>query len=166
MRPSRKAIASVCTPCRRNSPAQARPNGDSGKVLTTAASWPNLLNDTATFASAPPTCASKRADCSSNSLLGEDSRSRISPKHRTVALMVSKIPLVAEPHPPVGGFGERLAAGYRALLAFDCHRCHAPAAECYRCQNTTGFGDLGESFTCCQIAIAIRSVQRCRQSLA
>src|SRR5262245_12557223 len=105
-----------------------------------------MLNDTATFASAPPTCVSKRADCSSISLLGEDSRSRISPKQSTVALMVSTIPRVHVPgllllqsdtrrvraKPEVR---ERLAADYRALLAFDCHRCHAPAAECYRCQN-------------------------------
>src|SRR4029079_9353019 len=37
----------------------------------------------------------------------------------------------------------RLAAGYRALLAFDCHRCHAVGAECYRCQNRTAFRRFG-----------------------
>ena len=94
MRPSRKRIASVSTPWRRSSSAQARPSGESGRALTIAVRWPNLLSDTATFASAPPTWASKRATAAAAPCSARTAAAELPRNKRTVALMVSTIPLV------------------------------------------------------------------------
>ena len=148
MRPSPKWIASVSTPWRRNSPAHARPSGESGRRADHARAVAELAQRHRNVGFGAADVGVEAGRLQQQLLARRGQPQQNFPEANDLRFMVSNIPRDCEEgacarhccsrvpawreHPDV------LPADYRALLASDCHRCHAVLARCYRCQNRTG----------------------------